>query len=478
VTQKSQFGLRVRAVPGIIRAHGATTTGRFAQAPQVWSMRPVLALLLCLAVTGCQCGGTDTPTPVTFRIRNTTSQDVFVDATDQTVGLRVQRRVGDAWFTFVEAPPCPCLACEAICDGCTECNQAEPIRRVQRIPPGESLERAWTGFVQVDQTASCRDPSGELQSCLQPEVPPLDETFRLQFCYGASVPGVGSIEPGVAIPGVIPDESVVCVQQEFTVSDGTVEVGPKPSPPCTMDLECPAPAVCLESVCTTTCTAHGFPSVGGTWQVRVLAPEEQGVPGFFVTSTGTGNRRISVGTGTLTSVRYSNGTMTLQLARAAVPAGEYKATLSIAVPAEAAVALKVGEQLSVRVVDASTSSLPENRALTLRDARDNLLLAADPALLGAVLGPDDIRPFTAVATLAATVGCEDTSCGKRSFRRTEFRVGTAVLALKPGESEEVVATGATWFVLNLSNSGYRSTSCSLKSLMPYVLVNRRVSQGP
>ena len=54
----------------------------------------------------------------------------------------------------------------------------------------------------------------------------------------------------------------------------------------------------------------------------------------------------------------------------------------------------------------------------------------------------------------------------------------AVLALEPGESEQVVAASATWYVLNLSKSAYRSTSCSLKSLMPYVLVNRRVSQGP
>ena len=440
-------------------------------------MRPVHALLLCLVVTGCQCGGPGTPTAVTLRIRNGTSQDVFVDATDATVGLRVQRSVGEQWFTFVEAPPCPCLACDAICDGCGSCAQAEPLRRVQRIPPGATLERAWSGFVQVDQTASCRDPAGELQGCLEPEVPPLDETFRLQFCYGASVPGVGSVEEGVPVPGVIPDESTVCVQQEFTVSDGVVEVGPKPSPPCTLDTECTSPAVCLERVCTTTCPAHDFPSVGGTWQVRVLAPEEQGVPGFFATSTGTGNRRISTGTGTLTSVRYSNGTMTLQLSRVAAPAGEYKATLSIAVPAEASVALRVGEQLAVRVVDASTSSIPENRALTLRDGAGGLLLAADPGLLGAILGPEDTKPFT-VTSLPGTVGCEDTSCGKRSFLRTEFRAGTAVLALEPGDAKEVVAASATWSVINLSNSAYRSTSCSLKSLMPYVLVNRRVSPGP
>lgn len=438
-------------------------------------MRSVYLLLLCLAVTGCQCG-TDTPTAVTFRVRNGTAQDVFVDASDPTVGLRVQRRVDEQWYTFVEAPLCACLACEAICDGC-ECSPPPGIKQVQKIPAGGTLERQWTGFVQVEQTASCRDDSGELQSCLEPEAPPLDETFRLQFCYAATVPGVGAVEGGVPVPGTLPDESTVCVLQEFAVSDGVVEVGPRPSPPCARDAECTLPAVCLQEVCTTTCPAHGFPAVGGAWQVRVLAPEEQGVPGFFATSTTTGNRRLSTATGTLTSVRYSNGTMTLQLSRPATPTGEYKASLSVALPAEAAVALRVGEQLALRLVDASSSSTPENRALTLRDAAGNLLLAADPGLQGALLSAEDTRPFT-VASLPATVGCEDTACGKRSFLRTEFRAGTAVLALDPGESEQVVAASATWYVLNLSNSAYRSTSCSLKSLMPYVLVNRRVSQAP
>jgi hypothetical protein len=437
-------------------------------------MRPVHLLLLCFAVTGCQCG-TDTPTAVTLRIHNDTSQDIFVDATDSTVGLRVQRRVGEQWFTFVEAPPCPCLACDAICDGCT-CSDAEPSRRVQKVPAGQTLEREWSGFVQVEETASCRDPSGEVQTCLEPEVPPLDETFRLELCYAASVPGIGNVGGGVPVPGVLPDESTVCVRQEFTVSDGVVEIGPEPSPPCTRDAECALPAVCLSEVCTTTCPAHDFPAVGGSWQVRVLAPEEQGVPGFFATSTTTGNRRLSTGTGTLTSVRYSNGTMTLQLSRAAAPTGEHKASLSVALPAQASVALRVGEQLAVRLVDASTSALPENRALTLRDSAGNLLLAADPGLQGALLSSEETRPFT-VASLTSTVGCEDTSCGKRSFLKTEFRAGTAVLALEPGEAQEVVAASATWYVLNLSNSAYRSTSCSLKGLMPYVLVNRRV-QGP
>jgi hypothetical protein len=459
-------------MPGIIRAQ-APRQGRLEWAPP-GSMRSVHALLLCLAVTGCQCGS-EVAAPVTLRIRNDTSQAIFVDASRDTLGLRVQRRVGPQWFSFVEAPTCACLACEAICDGCA-C-APEPPPRVQKIPPGTTIERAWSGVVQVEKTASCRSPAGEIQGCLNPDVPPLDETFRLEFCYAAVVPGLGPTDGGVPVPGTIPEETRVCLHQEFMVADGLVEVRPLPPPPCTQETECAAPALCLEGICTTTCPAHGFPAVGGSWQVRVLEPEEQGVPGFFSRSSGAGGRQLLTGAGTLTSVRYSNGTMTLQLSRAAAPSGEHKATLALALPPQAAVPLQVGEPLTVRVVDASTSSLPDNRALTLRGEGGVLLLAADPGLLGAVLAAEDTAPFT-VVPLSRTVGCEDTACGKRAFRRTEFRAGTTAVALDPGEGEEVVAASNTWHVLNISNSAYRSTSCSLKSLMPYALVNRRVAPSP
>jgi hypothetical protein len=438
-------------------------------------MRSVHALLLlCLAVTGCQCGS-DMATPVTLRIRNDTSQAVFVDASHGTLGLRIQREVSGQWFSFVEKPFCPCLTCENVCDGCN-C-EPEPTPTVQKIPAGVTLEREWSGVVQVDKTASCRSASGEVQGCLDEDIPPLDETFRLEFCYAAAVPGLGPTDGGTPVPGSIPVDTRTCLNQEFTAGDGLVEVRPLPPPPCERDSECIAPALCLEGICNTTCTAHGFPAVGGSWQVRVLEPEEQGVPGFFSRSAGGGGRQVFTGSGTLTSVRYSNGTMTLQLARAAAPSGEYKASIVLALPPEAAAPLQVGEQLTVRVVDASTSSIRDNRALTLRGAGGVLLLAADPGLLGAVLPAEDTAPFT-VVSLPRAVGCEDTACGKRAFQRTEFRAGTLAVALDPGEGEQVVAASNTWYVLNVSNSAYRSTSCSLKSLMPYALVNRRVNPTP
>ncbi|MBN1210417.1 MAG: hypothetical protein JXB05_36525 [Myxococcaceae bacterium] len=442
-------------------------------------MKPVHVLVLCLAVTSCQCGTEQVPNPITLRLRNDTSQAIFVDATGGRQGLSVQRRQDQAWSTFVEELGCDCQSCERHCDSACFCPAAAPqAPRVLKVPPGATVERVWTGFVQtLEEVSACGIAPGQSDTCLEADVPPLDETLRLQLCYALAVPGLGPTDGSAPVPGLFPVDSQVCVHQEFITADGEVEIRPPPPSPCSQDTECTAPALCLQQVCTTTCPAHDFRPMGGAWQVRVLEPEEQGVPGFFSRGTGAGGRRLLAGTGTLTSVRYSNGTMTLQLSRAAAPSGEYKATIALSLPPEAAVPLQVGESLAVHVVDASTSAIPENRALALREAGGALLLAADPGQLGAVLGSEETSPFT-VSSLPGAVGCEDTPCGKRAFHRTEFRGGTTAVALEPGESEEVVASSATWNVINLSNSSYGSTSCALASQMPYVLVNRRVAQGP
>jgi hypothetical protein len=434
-------------------------------------MKPLPLLLLCLVASGCQCGP-EIPVPVTLRIRNETSQAIFVDATDGTLGLRVQRRVRGQWYSFVEAPPCECQACDSICGGCSCPAPARPPR-VWKLLPGAALERAWEGIVQVDETASCRDDSGALQGCLKPEVPSVEETFRLELCYAVSVPSVGPTDGSAPVPGQLPVETQRCVRQEFTPEGGVVEVRPLPPPPCTEGAACADPgALCLEGVCTATCPAHAFPALGGAWQVRVLEPEEQGVPGFFTVRSGPGTRRVFTGSGTLTSVRYAQGTLTLQLARPAMPSGEHKASVSFALPVEAALPLRAGEGVTVHVVDAASDALPENRALTLRDAAGTLLLAADPGPLGAVLNAEETAPF-AVAPLPTPVGCEDTPCGKRVFFRTGVRLGTAERELRPGEAGELSDTKATWRALNLAHSEFLSDSCPLKRVMPYVLVQQR-----
>lgn len=435
-------------------------------------MRTIHVILLCLVVTGCQCGP-EVATPVMLRIRNTSSEPLFVDATDGRMGLHVQRRVDEAWFDFVETPPCECLSCDRVCDDTCVCPKLETVRQVLKVPPGGTFEREWHGEVLADSVGSCRsDPIGG-PACLKSDVPALDERFRVRFCYANSAPGVGPTDGSAPVPGVLPESATLCTEQEFSVTDGSVELSPRPAGTCQQDSECQAGAVCLEGVCTNTCPAHDYPAVGGAWQVFVSEPEELGVPGFF-TVTFADARRIHEGTGTLTSVRYANGSMTLQLSRPAQPSGDFKASITATLPPDSAVPLVVGERLTVRVVDASNSSNPTNRALVVRDAEGALLLAADPAHAVAVLGASDTQPFV-VAALPPSEGCEATPCGKRVFFRTEFRAATTTAALPPGEHADLVAAGASWRVLNISNAEQRGASCPVGRRMPYVLTNRRAA---
>jgi hypothetical protein len=433
-------------------------------------MKLVHVLLLCLACSGCQCGP-ENSTPVTLRVRNTSKAPLFVDASDFSQGLRVQRKVDGAWVPFVDEPSCECVRCDSICDACA-CEPRSGLKQVLAVPAGAAHERVWKGEVLRDDTREC---GGLLKSantsCLQSEVPSLDERFRAELCYAPSVPGVSPGDGGVPTPGELPAASTVCVQREFAVGDGVVELEPLPSAPCTTEADCGSGLLCFDGACTASCPPHAYPPVGGTWQVRVLEPEEQGVPGFFTVAR-EGGRVTSTGAGTLTSVRYGFGTVTLQLARAAAPSGELKAALTLSLPSEATVPLRVGESLAVRVVDASTRTNPDNRAITLRDEQGGLLLVADPAQLGAVLGATETSPLT-VASLPGTVGCEDTPCGRRLFARTEFRAGAEVLPLEPGETGTLASGGVAWRAVNVSNGAYASTSCTLRELRPYAVVRLR-----
>ncbi|XXF75483.1 hypothetical protein P2318_20710 [Myxococcaceae bacterium GXIMD 01537] len=434
-------------------------------------MRPFHVVLLCLAVAGCQCAP-DVATPVVLRIRNASSEALFVDATDGRMGLAVQRRMGTAWFDFVETPPCACLTCDRICDNACDCPRADPPRRVLKIPAGGTFEREWIGEVLVDSAGACRETPVGGPACLGTVIPSPGETFRVRFCYANVVPSAGPTDGSAPVPGVLPPAGTRCLEREFTPADGVVELGPLPAETCSLDAECPVPGtVCLQGTCTGTCPAHTFPAVGGAWQVYIPEPEELGVPGFFSVSYESG-RRIQSGTGTLSSVRYSNGSMTLQLSRPAGPSGAHKATLTATLPPEAAVPLAVGEWLTVQVVDATNASNSTNRALVVRDAEGGLLLAADPAQAVAVLGAEDTRPL-AVASLPATEGCEATPCGKRIFFKTEFRAGSTVATLAPGESADLVAGGSTLRALSVSNAEQRGESCPVGRRMPYVLTNLR-----
>src|SRR5688572_6641065 len=127
----------------------------------------VLVLLLASA-SGCRCGP-DTPTAVTFRIKNPLPTALFVDASDERRGLKVMRNVGGEWIPFVESPRCECQACEFVCGGCA-CPETTPDPKVMKVEANGSAEREWSGFVQVSENAACPGTVVvEGPPCLNPE---------------------------------------------------------------------------------------------------------------------------------------------------------------------------------------------------------------------------------------------------------------------------------------------------------------------
>lgn len=433
-------------------------------------MKPLLLFFVAaLALASCQCQPV-VPSPVTFRIENPLSIPIFVDATDGRMGLHLQRRVLGSWNEFVESPPCECLTCDRICGGCACAPRG--LSQVVKISAGGSLEREWSGVVQVEGRASCSGSLVQGPSCLTPENPPVNETFRVELCFAPSAPGAEAADAGEPVPGLLPVPSTECVQREFQVQDEVVEISPRRGADCTTHAGCTQPGeLCFAGTCTTSCPANGFPEVGSQWQVSVNIGSDTG----FFTQTQTGGATVYDGTGTVGSVRYDNNVMRLQLKRPveSVPDKFYVASVNVILPSGAAVALSSGEAVSVKIIDASTDDLPGNEAITLRDSAGALLLAADAALVRPLLGSAELAPFS-VERGDGPVGCRDSDCGKNLFFTTRFTAGGETADAAPGQSVDLVALDQSWRVVNVSNARYpEDTWCTLGGLMPYVVLNLR-----
>jgi len=427
-------------------------------------MRPLLLLLLLgLTVGGCHCGA-DQATPVTLRIKNTTPAPIYVNATSGVMGMTVQRKSLNDWNGFVEEPPCACLSCDTVCS--CQCNAPTPPAQVQQIPGGTNLERTWNGVVQVSGLASCGGAIIGGTNCLRKDIPAVDETFRVHFCYAPSAPGLPASDGGTPVLGTLREDSLLCVNREFRVEDGVVEVSPAQGSDCTTNEECQGDggtAFCVNGSCTSACPPNDFPS-GTTWQVSVPEPDDMG----FFSFTTEGANKVYSGTGTVGSVRYDNNTTTLRLQRPAQPSGFYGGAAYVTLPAGYAVPFNVGETVSVRIVDASSVSYG-NRGIVIRDGQGKLLLAADTALISKALSATDTAPFT-VSALSKVVGCEFNDCGKRLFTATRFVGGATPADLNPGKSATAVAGGLTYKVLNVTDASYLTTSCKVPRALPYVIL--------
>lgn len=440
--------------------------GRRAE-PQARSslMRTLFPLaLLALFLGACRCGP-ETPTPVTVRIKNSGRSPLWVDASDERMGVEIQRNVGnEQWFGFIEKPTCECQRCENVCGGC-EC--APPPPRVMRINAGQTMERTWDGIVQVDGNGACGLLGGG--PCVNAEIPAIDETFRARFCYALSVPITVQGDAGVAVTGRLPEGGVACTTRDFKVRDLLVEVSPERGAACTTHSECKGKdELCLDAQCTTACPANDIPQLGSGWQFSVDEPLDEG----FFSVTQDGDFETYTGSGTVTSVRYDNSVMTLRLSRPNAGGGVLRGTVYVQLPGSHAVAFNVNEAVSVKLVDRSEADNFGQRGIVIRDAAGVLLLAADTAQKERALTDADLSPFT-VDTEGEVAGCAPTDCGKQLQSKTGFGHGTASSVVTPGDAPRVVVGASVFKLLNAANARYTSTVCPLEKLTPYAILNTR-----
>src|SRR4051812_18641294 len=383
-------------------------------------MKPALlpialaTVALTLAAASCRCGA-DTPTPVTVRVKNTLAQGIWVDQTRGLLGVELQRSSAGQWQPFTESLPCACLSCDEVCS--CNCDAGSTPPRVMKVAGDGSAEREWEGSVQQDGNVTCGSLFGG-KACFRPSIPSLDETLRARLC-SALGPPIGTGDPGdagIPVPGSRAPQSLLCVTADFRPQDGVVELSPQVGVGCQTHGDCNMDAgeLCFGGACTTGCPATGFPEYGSSWFVNVSLTDQ----GFFTLSTA-GSLKISEGTGTLTDVQINNGTMHLTLSRPAAGGGNLIGSVYLTVPAAYFPVLVRNETLHVKVVDASTSKLQNNRAISVRDASGKLLLAADPGLPAPILGAADTLPFTFSAT-SEIAGCDLQPCGKRLHFRTAF----------------------------------------------------------
>jgi hypothetical protein len=448
-------------------------------------MRPVLPLLLVASVgSGCNCskGGADVPTPVTLRFTNSSSAPVFVDATDAEWGLVVApdgASETDPPYPESIPPGCTCLTCEAVCslNGCPgqQCRPQVPTDPlVERLDPGDAVQRTWTGVYIQTSSEGCGSLVGG-QACLQSTNDFPDDTFTARICYALSVTGGQAVDAGVPFPGTLPTGDLVCTQKSFQPQNGAVDLAPPPPQACNVDAgpgACPAGQLCFSGLCSSGCPLNDFPPYGNGYYVSVSAPSG---PFFTVTPSATGTSWQ--GTGTLTSVSYG-GTTFLALSRSGGLSGTIDYTLPQLGTDCCLEAFHTGETLQVTVVETPSGS--GNRALVIRDASGQLLQVADMATEGPILGAADTAPFT-VTPLSDALGCSSVapSC-KAIYADTRFTAADGPApTLSPGQLADATTSGANFRALNVQNIAYQSTvvggtTCSgFTSLTPYVILNTR-----
>lgn len=424
--------------------------------------------LLAVSVTGCRCSPSQA-TPVTLRLKNSSTDPIFVDDTGGALGLQLQRNVAGMLYGFDDTPACECVSCELVC-GC-DCSGVVERPFIRKVMPGQTFERGWSGDVQVSGVVSCG--SFDNRDCLKAEAAPADEELTLELCYQLQVTGLPELPDGGTFEAVLPKTGRSCVQKTFRPMDGVVEVGPRKGATCTTSAECVGPGEqCFSGSCTTGCPDNGYPVLGSGWALRIPSPDDQG---FFTQQPGAvdGGIKVVAGTGTVTSVLYQGTTMVIRLSRLEAGTGDtLRGAVYLQLPPGPAAPLEQGSTVQVRVIDGSSRDNPDNRALVVRSMDGGLLLAADMAQQGSLLTPADTTPWT-VSFPNLVLGCRQDQCGKQLFFPTKFQGPDQALTLDPGKSATQVSGQGTYRALNVFSASYGQTSCDLFDFRPWAIWRER-----
>lgn len=436
-------------------------------------MRQLVPFFLLLAAMGsaCQCGGASTATKLTFRFKNTSKDALYLSDQGSNLGFQLQNKVSGVYSLADEDVPPSCQSCADVCSG-TCVSGSEPAPRVVRVDPGTQLERVWSGVFQQTIAASCGALVTGGKTCERTQNATPTETFNLHLCYATTFTGDAPADGGTTFEGDIPAAGQECLNREFEVKDGTVELTPLPGATCTTSAQCKAAndELCFDGSCTRSCPLNAFPRLGQNWQLSIPLQDDN----YFTTTT-VANQTRWTGTGVVGNVFYSGETMKLDLH---TPDNLGTATVYATIP-KFGVPFELNETVSVTLVGASDDPNHINLALVIRDAGGVLLLAADTAHNGYQLSASDTAPFT-LSSAGKTVGCDFTpGCGKVLYDATDFAGGVPKAELNPGDSTVVTTTDATFTLLNIGNSTSTATQgCNVKHPTPYAILNQRLQKAP
>jgi hypothetical protein len=421
---------------------------------------------LAFLASACSCGRLPATT-VTFKVKNKLTWPVFVHDEFNHLGTIVQKDDSGVWTDLREFAACACEECAEACGRCT-CFGESSIAR--RIGPGESLERTWSGeFREQDQTTCL----GGKVPCVGSRLPAQPGHYRVKVCYASSL----SVAPTGKdrFPADFPSSALTCSHREFELpASGPVEVATIEPPGCRATSECEKGQLCQQGHCSSGCLPHAVPPLGGDWTVEVGGIDDRGF--FEVTADPKTQAKTYLGTGKVSSVRFSSGTTNLTLIRYDAIGIDYTATFYYTLPGKRAVPFAVGDALEVVLVEFPAGDRKLARGLTLRQG-GALLLAADNGRGGPVLSAQQIAPFE-VSVDGESFACMGGDCGRRVHRKVTFRAGEKRETVEPGKTALFNVGAASFDAVAVGNYRDEVQGCGTSPSAPYVFMQKRDVQTP